>query len=211
MNDKLHKILQVLDFRFWAIFNTLLFCIFALIGAEVKSLVVSGISAIIWVALAIVEAIRESLPQRQMIHINYDAEVMERLLDDASQRLLADIREQLKKQKEAKIKEQAQATKLEDKDEEDRQDTNTPEVDDEPIHRPLTEAPEDGTLVYLHTQGESKNIVPTPYAKEYHSQALREGRIFATKEDALVYLYGDHYSTTKPEDEIGRGTLPDGA
>lgn len=180
----------------------------------------------------IVDAIRESLPQRQTIHINCDAEVMKRLLNDARQRLLTELQAKPLAEEahhgsccqkcnncsdtaevpeaETPQEDEAEATEAEsetaDNTEADSEVEESRE-EDKTLHRPLTEAPEDGTLVYLHTMGEGKNIVPTAYAGAYHSQALREGRIYRSKEDALVHLYGDHYSTLKPEGEIGRGTL----
>lgn len=134
----------------------------------------------------IVDAIREGGVNVNHIRVSVDEVIREAVRRDV-------LREQAKTLGDLKPKHRAaQANKA---------------TEDEAVHCPLTEAPEDGTLVYLHTMGEGKNIVPTAYAGAYHSQALREGRIYRSKKDALVHLYGQHYSTLKPEGEIGRGTL----
>lgn len=63
-------------------------------------------------------------------------------------------------------------------------------------HRPLRQAPAVGTLVYLVSPTEGYKVRAIRYREGDH-KALREGRIFAYKEDALVWYYGIHYSTIK--------------
>lgn len=173
-------------------------------GNRVIVVLVVGFAVTVLAGLdEIVEAIHDSLPNRTGVNISLDECIYRAVMKDSEKAMLDKMIAKFEKefaQKEAP-KAQAPGTEHSSKPEHSQRG-------DEAVHRPLSEAPEDGTPVYLHTQGESKNIVPTPYAKEYHGTALREGRIFATKEDALVYLYGWHYSTLKAEGEIGRGTLP---
>lgn len=61
------------------------------------------------------------------------------------------------------------------------------------VHLPLSTPPAYGQWVYLATRARDE-LIYLPYHSGL-SDALREGRIYEYKEDALVLLYGQHYAT----------------